>query len=143
MPILNYTTSIECEKTISEIQKCLVNHGASKIVTDYTDKLPSSVAFCLMLNGNMVAFVLPANYSGVLKAMQRDKNVKNSLCTKEQALKVSWRIVKTWVEAQMAIVEAGLADAAEVFLPYAVTKNGNTLYKEIQSNGIGMLMLDK
>jgi hypothetical protein len=34
MAILNYTTSIKCEKTIMEIQQCLVKHGATKIVTD-------------------------------------------------------------------------------------------------------------
>jgi hypothetical protein len=39
----------------------------------------------------------------------------------------------------MAIVEAQLADIAEVFLPYAITKSGETLYKEIQSNGMLML----
>lgn len=139
MAILNYTTSIDCEKTISEIQKCLVKHGASKIVTDYSNGLPSAVTFCLTLNGNIAAFSLPANYSGVLKAMKNDSKVPRSKCTDEQAQRVSWRIVKDWVEAQMAIVEAQLADVAEVFLPYAITKNGNTLYKEIQGSGILLL----
>jgi hypothetical protein len=139
MAILNYTTSISSEKTISEIQQCLVKHGATKIVTDYKDGLPSGVTFCLVMNDSLTAFVLPANYEGVLRAMQKDKKVPARLCTKEQALRVSWRIVKDWVEAQMAIVEARLADVAEVFLPYAVTKNGNTLYKEVQSKGMLLL----
>jgi hypothetical protein len=139
MAILNYTTSIEAEKTIAEITKCLVKHGASKIVADYKDQLPCAVTFCLVMDGNTVAFVLPANYEGVLNSMKKDPKVPQRLCTKEQALRVSWRIVKDWVEAQMAIVEAKLADMAEVFLPYAVTKSGNTLYKEIQGNGMLML----
>lgn len=139
MAILNYTTSIPCEKTISYIQKCLVSHGASKIVTDYSEGIPSAVTFCLVLNETLVAYSLPANYEGVLLAMKKDRKVPSRLCTKEQALKVSWRIIKDWVEAQMAIVEAKLADVAEVFLPYAITKNGNTLYKEIQGNGMLLL----
>ncbi len=139
MAILNYTTSIDSEKSISEIQKCLVKHGAHKIVTDYLHGSPSSVTFCLTLNGNMVGFTLPANYSGVLKAMKNDRKVPNSKCTDEQAQRVAWRIIKDWVEAQMAIVEAQLADMAEVFLPYAITKNGTTLYKEVQGNGMLML----
>lgn len=139
MAILNYTTSIDCEKSISEIQKCLVKHGAHKIVTDYLNGLPSAVTFCLTLNGSMVGFSLPANYSGVLKAMKNDRKVPRSKCTDEQAQKVAWRIVKDWVEAQMAIVEAQLAEMAEVFLPYAITKNGTTLYKEVQGNGMLML----
>ncbi len=139
MAILNYTTSIDSEKTISEIQKCLVKHGATKIVTDYQDGSPSGVTFCLTINQNMVGFCLPANYEGVLLAMKKDPKVPQRLCTKEQALKVSWRIVKDWVEAQMAIVEAKLADVAEVFLPYAITRTGTTLYKEIQGDGMRLL----
>lgn len=139
MAILNYTTSIESKKTIAEIQKCLVKHGASKIVTDYQDGVPSAVTFCLTINQNLVGFALPANYEGVLMSMKKDPKVPQRLCTKEQALKVSWRIVKDWVEAQMAIVEAKLADVAEVFLPYAITKSGTTLYKEIQGDGMKLL----
>ena len=139
MAILNYTTSISCEKTIGEIMKCLVKHGATKIVTDYTSTQPSAVTFCLNLNNSLIAFSLPANYEGVLKAMKKDYKVPRRLLTEEQAIKVSWRIVKDWVEAQMAIVEAQLADITEVFLPYAITKSGTTLYKEIQNNGMKML----
>lgn len=139
MAILNYTTSIKCEKTIMEIQQCLVKHGATKIVTDYSNQIPVSVTFCLILNDNLVAFSLPSNYRGVLKSMKSDNKIPRKLITEEQALKVSWRIIKNWVEAQMAIVEAQLADVAEVFLPYAVTKSGSTLYKEIGSSGILML----
>lgn len=134
MAILNYTTSIDCEKSIAEIQKCLVKHGANKIVTDYSNGTPSAVTFCLTINDRMVGYILPANYSGVLKAMENDKKVPNSKCTSEQAQRVAWRIVKDWVEAQMAIVEAQLADMSEVFLPYAVTKTGETMYKYVQQN---------
>ncbi len=139
MAILNYTTGITFEKTISEITSILVAHGANKIVSDYSGNIPTAITFCLTLNGNMIAFALPANYSGVLKAMKNDKKVPNSKCTEEQALRVSWRIVKDWIEAQMAFVDAQLADMAEVFLPYAITPSGNTLYKEIQNGGMKML----
>ncbi len=139
MAILNYTTSIKCEKTIMEIQKCLVKHGATKITTDYADQIPVGVTFCLLMSGSLVAFSLPVNYNGVLKSMSTDKKVPKRLVTQEQALKVSWRIIKDWVEAQLAIVEAQLAEMAEVFLPYAVTNNGKTLYQEIGSTGILLL----
>lgn len=139
MAILNYTTSIDSEKSIMEIQKCLSRHGANKIVTDYTNGQPSVVTFCIEIKGNMIAFSLPANHAGVLKSMEQDKKVPRSKCTQEQAQKVAWRIVKDWVEAQMAIVQAQIAEMAEVFLPYSVTKNGNTLYEEMQSTGMRML----
>jgi hypothetical protein len=139
MAILNYTTSISSEKSIGEIQKCLVKHGAHKIVTDYKNGSPSAVTFCLTLNGNLIAFALPANYIGVLNAMKNDKKIPRSKCTEDQSQRVAWRIVKDWVEAQMAIVEAQLADITEVFLPYAITKNGSTVYQEVKDNGMLML----
>ena len=139
MGILNYTTQIKSEKTIMEIQQILVKHGATKIVTDYEGTQPKAVTFCLILNGNVVGFSLPANYSGVLKAMKKDPKIPNRLLTEDQAIRVSWRIIKDWVEAQMALVQAELADVAEVFLPYAITKTGNTLYNEIEKTGMLML----
>lgn len=139
MPILNYTTEISFEKSISEITKVLVRHGAHKIVTDYKNNVPVAVTFCLTLDGVLVGFSLPAKYSGVLKAMKSDRNVPRSKCTEEQALRVSWRIIKDWTESQMALVQAELADMAEVFLPYAITKGGKTLYEHIKDDKMLML----
>lgn len=139
MAILNYTTSIKCEKSIMEIQQVLVSHGATKIVTDYENGIPKALTFGLVMNSNLVAFSLPANHQGVLRAMKKDGKVPKKLLTDEQALKVSWRIILTWTKAQMALVEAELADVAEVFLPYAVTKNGGTLYNEIEKSGLLLL----
>jgi hypothetical protein len=139
MAILNYSTKIDSHKTIGEITKILVSHGAKKIVSDYDDGVPSLVTFVIDIKENPVFYSLPANYTGVLKAMEKNKHVPKSLCNKEQAVRVAWRIIKDWIEAQMAIVEADLADMAEVFLPYAVTKSGNTLYHEIRDNKIMLL----
>lgn len=71
--------------------------------------------------------------------MRNDRKVPRRLITDEQALRVSWRIIKVWVDAQIALVEAQLADVTEVFLPYAITKNGNTLYQEIGQSGLLLL----
>ncbi|WP_316778341.1 hypothetical protein [Pedobacter antarcticus] len=139
MAILNYTTKIDSIKTISEITQCLVKHGAGQIVSDYDGGIPVSVKFMIRITDVPVYYSLPANYSGVLKAMERNKKVPRHLCTREQAIRVSWRIIKDWVEAQMAIVEADIAEMAEVFLPYAVTKTGNTLYHEIKTNNLKLL----
>ncbi len=76
MAILNYTTTISFEKTIMEIQKCLVEHGATKITTDYKDGVPTALTFCLELNGNLAAFALPADFYGVLSCMKDTKNIR-------------------------------------------------------------------
>jgi hypothetical protein len=51
---------------------------------------------------------------------------------------VAWRIIKDWTEAQLALVQAGVAELAEVFLPYAThPQTGQTFYE----NFIGTLQL--
>jgi hypothetical protein len=132
MPILNYTTKINPEKTIGEIQK---------ITIDYNEEgVPCGVTFCLILDEQLRPYILPCNYSGVFQAMKNDRNIPNGFAYEEQAIRTSWRIVKDWVEAQMAVVEANLASVPEVFLPYAITNTGKTLFEYVNSpQGIKLL----
>src|SRR4029077_4711279 len=51
-----------------------------------------------------------------------------------QAVRTAWRIVKDWVEAQMALVQTQMVTTAEVFLPYAVMRDGRTLAQHAQAN---------
>lgn len=140
MPILNYSTQIDSMKTIGEVQKVLVSHGAKKIITDFDDDgTPKALTFQLSVKDQVVAYSLPANWNGVLKAMEKQK-VPKKFINKEQAIRISWRILKDWVEAQMAIVESELAGMAEVFLPYTVMKTGNTLYQEIESGSLKRML---
>lgn len=139
MAILNYTTTIDPFKTIGEIHAVLVKHGATNISVDYADKLPTALTFLVDLNGEFVNFRLPSNHTRVYKALCKDQNIARKYKTQEQARRVAWRIVKDWVEAQMAIIEAGLATLPEVFLPYAVVANGQTLFDSVSQNGMKFL----
>ena len=141
MPILNYTTKIDSYKTIMEIQQILTKNGATKIIVDNDQRgLPVALTFCINFKNENLAFSLPCNFSGVLKSMKNNKKCPKNLCNEEQALRVSWRIIKNWVEAQMAIVEAQLVDMFEVFLPYAITKEGKTLYEHLKENNHQILL---
>jgi hypothetical protein len=139
MAILNYTTTIDPFKTIGEIQSILVKHGATNISVDYANQLPVALTFLVNLNGEFINFRLPSNHTGVYKALCKDADVPKKYKTEEQARRVAWRIVKDWTEAQMAIIKAGLATLPEVFLPYAVVGNGQTLYESVSQNGMKAL----
>lgn len=139
MPILNYTTQIHFEKSIMEIRQQLVRHGATRIVSDYNGLIPSAIRFSLPVNGQEVAFSLPANYKAVLATLEANPDVPKRYQNEEHALNVSWRIIKDWVEVQMALVEVRLAEVAEVFLPYAIGNSGKTLFQEIKGGAMQML----
>ncbi len=135
MPIKNFTTSIDYHTTLSEVTRMLSKAGANKIIQDNNSEgMPIGITFQLVWDYNTFSYALPCNFQGVLKAMEKDKKVPRRMCNKDQALKVGWRIVKDWISAQLAIVEAEVASMPEIFLPYAVTPDGDTLFTKIQNN---------
>ncbi len=50
------------------------------------------------------------------------------------AARVAWRIIKDWVAAQLAIVESGMVEIAEVFLPYQLVADDKTVFDVMQRN---------
>ena len=136
MALLNYTTKIDADKTAMEIARCLSMHGAQAVLTEYDEKngTVTSLSFKIALNGNSMGFRLPCDWKPVLRILESDGKVPRANKTKEQAVRTAWRIVKDWVEAQMALVETQMVTTAEVFLPYAVMKDGRTLAQHTQEN---------
>ena len=49
---------------------------------------------------------------------------------RQQATRTSWRILKDWVEAQMALLETGMVTMDEIFLPYMLS-GGQTFYQAL------------
>jgi len=131
MAILNYTTTISTEKTASEIQKKLAITGAEAVLSEY-DKDGVMCAMSFRIRG--LYFRLPINIEGTYQAMNKDRRIPNRLKTYEQAARVAWRIIKDWIEAQIAIIQAGQAEIEQVFLPYAQNQLGQTLYEVIKEN---------
>lgn len=136
MAILNYTTQVDAYKTVTEIMKLLGSFGAGDIhIKNDNDGNPIALSFSFMVENNMVVFKLPCNYLGVFEVMKKDIKVLNKYKTKGQALRVSWRILKDWVQAQLAIIQSKLATMPEVFLPYVVLPNGSTFFEHISNTG--------
>lgn len=136
MPILNYTTSIDAEKSAMEISKCLAAHGASAIMQEYDPSNGRMIAlsFQIEVDGQRFGFKLPCDYRPILSILNESKRVPSRLKTNDQASRVTWRIVKDWVEAQMALVETNMVSTREVFLPYMVLKGGKTLAQAVQTD---------
>ena len=130
MPIKNYTTAIGVYQSLGEIQGALAKNGACKIMIDYNDAgFPTSVTFGINTPLGTQAFQLPANVDGVFKVFQKQK-VK---ADREQAHRTAWRNLRDWVLAQVAIIEAGMVQMDEVFLPYMTDGHGKTLYQAYNS----------
>ena len=135
MPILNYTTKVPVSRTMAQISEILAKAGAEGILTNYENKEPCGITFNANTPHGLVYFKLPANVQGVSKALSDD----NCYRDEAHASRVAWRILKDWIEAQMAIIEAGMAELSQVFLPYAQTSSGETVYELANKTGMKLL----
>lgn len=139
MPILNYTTQIDAEKTVTEIQKKLAKAKAQAILTEYNDDgILNAISFRMVTPHGVMTFRLPANIEKIYVLLQRQGD-RPKYRTMAQASRVAWRILKDWIEAQLAIVEAEQAEMVEVFLPYVQNSKGETLYQSLANGGFKQL----
>jgi hypothetical protein len=130
MPILDYTTKVPVARTVAEIEAKLARAKAEAILKEYDrDGIVSALSFRIRTEFGVLTFLLPANIGRVYQVIVRDKRISPSLRTREQAARIAWRIVKDWIEAQLAMIEAGLVDLQQVFLPYAQDTKGRTFYE--------------
>lgn len=129
MPLLNYTTSVAVSRSIGQIQGLLVEAGARKIGTEYDDVgNVSAIAFSVETVQGPRGFTLPIHAECVLSVLKRQK-VPARYQTPEHAERVAWRIVKDWLEAQLAIIHTEMVTLEQVMLPYMHTADGTTIYE--------------
>jgi hypothetical protein len=142
MPILNYTTKIDPWKTVNEVEQIMSKHNVSHFSIKNEGSWPVALSFTINHLNQPLNFLLPCNHEGVLECMKRDRKIPKSSKTREQALRTSWRIIKDWVEAQLAIVDAEIMPIQEVFMSrLIINSSGETLSDHIL-HGNGMKLLN-
>lgn len=136
---LNYTTTIDSHKTASECVALLARHGANRISMDLKDGLPSGLAFGIDTPAGMRFFLLPANPGGVYSALvkaNRAGHIPRRYADRDQAQRVAWRVMKDWLEAQLALIDAEVVEIEQVMLPYLIVDDtGLTLYQRYLNHG--------
>lgn len=148
MAIKNYTTQIDAEKTIMEIESILSKHGARGILKEYNGAgYVTGVSFYIELEGNKLPFKLPLElpaWIALINQAVRDKKLpKRFLNDSIQAQRIGWRVIKDWIDAQMALIETRTVKLEQVFLPYIYdfgTKQ--TLYDKFLENREKFVALD-
>ncbi len=109
MALLNYTTQISADKTVAEIQAILARSGAMAIMTEYdANTVLVGISFKIATPFGPTAYSLPCDISAVSRILDKQARagkVPRRLVTTEQAARVGWRIIKDWIEAQLALVQ--------------------------------------
>lgn len=138
--VLNYTTTIPASRTVGECQALLARAGAASVAVHYDGGAPSGLTFLLRTPHGDRQFTLPVNVGAVQQLLDRQeragqirKGARGSLSTPEHATRVAWRIVKDWLEAQLAIIAAQMVTLPQVMLPYLHVDEDHTLYEVYQA----------
>lgn len=139
-PLLNYSTKVPPSKSISEIHDALRRGGARAIMTEYDDEGEASgVAFSIIVADQQRSFTLPVRHDAVKKVLEQHRHSKLTSTQKaylETSIKrpewVAWRVLKDWVEAQMAIVATEQVTLTQVMLPYMRVGTDKTLYEAFE-----------
>jgi hypothetical protein len=139
MPLLNYTTSVSVTRSVEAITKVLAKAGATRISVDYrqvtgVSTTPVGLDFVLHTHNGLRSFRLPVDPEPVHEVL-KSQNIASKLQTEAHAERVAWRIVKDWLEVQLALIETGMVTADEVLLAYMLTDRDGTTVYDLYSSG--------
>jgi hypothetical protein len=142
---LNYTTAIPAAKTVAECQAILAAAGADSVALHFSDGAPVGMSFILKTEGHgEQAFTLPVDTDAmqrVLSAASRagklrsDGGRRTSYESREHAANVAWRVVKDWLEANLALIAAQQAGLDDIMLPFLHVAGNQTLREAYRDGG--------
>ena len=137
--IKNYTTDIPVEQTIAEIQQLLVQNGARGIALEYDERgAIKDIFFKVIVNQRELPFRLPAKADKVYTALHEGTpdhyHTRYGNQWRAEAERIAWRICKTWLEAQITLINLEQAKIEEVFLPYLILPGDKTLFETMERN---------
>lgn len=144
--LLNFSTSIDANKTAGEVQAMLAAKGVKQVSIDYTNGEPQALTFSIEALNQLFHFRMLADVEGVFAAMKQNSSISRNLKTKQQAAKVAWRILKSWVEIEVARVEIsgakyeeGKIAYIEIFMSCIVTGNNQTMFERFRQDPMKMI----
>jgi hypothetical protein len=144
------TTEIDPTRSAGEITGLLVRAGARQVATEYgPGGKVIGLRFSLPVAGMDCNFALPARTDPVFKILMKQKpwtSARTNLSPKQYeekmrdtAERIGWRQLFRWVQAQVAVIDAGMVLTQEVFLPYLIDRTGRTVYQLFEEQKFKML----
>ena len=142
-----FSTEIAVEKTIGEIELILSSNKASYIYKKYDNGQVVAIMFTYNVKGQDINFKLPMDTAKVLEILKQDYRqgkLEGRFYNQEQANRTGWRIIRDWVDSQIALVKVNQVKFEQVFLPYMYNaEKDETLYDQLERKGFNMQIEDK
>lgn len=82
----------------------------------------------------VVPYKLPVRIEPVFQYLQNrraDAWSKNNYAERDRnkAERIAWRQLFWWLKSQMALIQLGMSEPAEVLMPYAIGAGGETMFE--------------
>lgn len=146
----NYTTEIPVQRTISEIEDILVKNGATDTWKQYdASGKVTALNFAIITEFGKMPFKLSVDAQVINDVLK--EQIKRGLTgiSKKQAFdieharNVGWRIVKDWIDSQMAMVSLKMRKLEQIFLAdiYDV-RSGKTFFQILQDKKYSGLLME-
>lgn len=143
MNLKNYTSEVPAGRSIERIKNVLRNLKVKNINEEYGENgRLEGIKFVIDINGKSVVFALPAKIDVIADIMYRQVRRPTEATKKrcqEQAERTAWKTIQDWIEVQATMIQLEQAELFEVFLPYALTASGDTVFSAIKNNNIKLL----
>lgn len=137
--VLNYTTKVPATATVAEMQQMLAAHGAETVNVSYTNGKPVAVLFSIKTQHGVRHYTLPGGDTRrIHELLRNDAEAKRrGVANEAQAERTAWRILKDWLEAQLALIRTAMVTLDEVMLPYMVVDElGTTVYQRYEESAV-------
>lgn len=121
-------------------QDALMHAGASGIQLEFEDGRVVGLSFSIKFGAKQIFFRLPVNWRNFKNVLIKEKIGRAD--DDDYCYRVAWACTKDWIEAQMAFVESENVSITQVFLPYALTDEGMTLFEKVASTDGKFLLGD-
>ena len=121
-------------KVFATIQSCLAAHKVREVQYTFAEDGSGryvALNFVLDLAGERRTFRMPARVEAVERVLFGEKTLTPT--QRDQAYQTAWANIRDWIISQFALIDTGMAQAEEVFLPYLLIDDGQTLYETLQA----------
>jgi hypothetical protein len=144
MNIRNYTSSVPAERSISQIERIIIEMGARNLMKEYDGSgKVDSISFSIKQGEGIVPFKLPAKCGAIKKLLLQGYRRPSKIQEHSAALqaeRTAWKNLKEWVELQAVMIKLEQVEFMEVFMPYVYSlQKGKTFYELMKENNFKQL----
>jgi hypothetical protein len=130
-PLFAESTDVSVEKSISDITVLLLQAGAVAINQEIEKSKVTGLSFVLPYGAGRIPYKLPIRTGQVFKKLQGTRrNFRSDARERdlERAERIAWRQLFWWLKCQLALIDLGMVESAEVLMPYMLGAGGQSFF---------------